>query len=297
MSPNGAACPTSGHAKLAEQMEAIVIKKIAADQLVIPALPLTATRCIAVLKSPDFSLRDVAQILETDPILAAKLFKVANSAAFGGRNAITSISQAVTRLGSHQLKTLIVETSARKLFESSDRRIADANLGLWSHSVAVAVVARDLTAICGGGEPDVAYLSGLLHDVGKPVVASILLDAERAVYDLHKRATWINGDDWIGVIQKTHRKVAVALAEKWNMPDMVQKTIRDCEEYDSAERLSPANIVRFSNALVKQDGVYVGPVAKEDNDALVMIGRSLLGLDDEAIKRARMSLAALKQQG
>ena len=293
---SAAGAPAHDQTRLADQLEAIVMKKIANDQLVIPALPSVAARCLSLLKSPDFSIREVSNILESDPMLAAKLLKLANSAAFGGRNSVTSITNAVTRVGAQHLKNLLIEGSARKLFESGGRHIAEANGKLWTHSVAVAVVARDLTAICGGGEPDAAYLSGLLHDVGKPVVAAMLLDVERAMQDMRKRTNWINGDEWIEVIQRTHRKIAVSLAEKWQLPDTVMRTIRDCEEYDNADRLSASNIVRFSNALVKQEGIYVGAVAKDDNDALVMIGKSLLGLDDDAVKRGAAGLAAVRKQ-
>jgi len=291
-----AGAPAHDQSKLVEQLEAIIAKKIANDQLVIPALPAVAARCVALLKNPDFSTREVSSILESDPILAAKLLKLANSAAFGGRNSVTSISQAVTRLGASHVKSLIVESSARKLFESNDRRIAEANSRLWTHSVAVAVVARDLTAITGGGEPETAYLAGLLHDVGKPIVASILLDVERALQDMRKRTVWLNDQEWIEVIQRTHRKVGVPLGVRWELPDMVLKTVRDCEEYDNGDRVSASNIVRFANALVKQEGLYVGPVNKDDNDALVMIGKSLLGLDDGAIKRGMAGLAAVRKQ-
>jgi len=291
-----AGAPAHDQSKLVEQLEAIIAKKIANDQLVIPALPAVAARCVALLKNPDFSTREVSSILESDPILAAKLLKLANSAAFGGRNSVTSISQAVTRLGASHVKSLIVESSARKLFESNDRRIAEANNRLWTHSVAVAVVARDLTAITGGGEPETAYLAGLLHDVGKPIVASILLDVERALQDMRKRTVWLNDQEWIEVIQRTHRKVGVPLGVRWELPDMVLKTVRDCEEYDNGDRVSASNIVRFANALVKQEGLYVGPVNKDDNDALVMIGKSLLGLDDGAIKRGMAGLAAVRKQ-
>ena len=290
---SAAGAPAHDQTKLATQLEAIIAKKIANDQLVVPALPSVAARCIALLKNPDFSIREVSSILESDPIMAAKLLKLANSAAFGGRNSVNSISQAVTRLGAQHLKNMIVEASARKLFESTDSRIAEANSKLWTHSVAVAVVARDLTAISGGGEPYSAYLAGLLHDVGKPIVASMLLDVERAMQDMRKRTTWLNQEEWIDVIQKTHRKVAVALGLKWDLPDSVLKTVRDCEEYDNVDRLSVANVVRFANAVVKQKGLYVGPVVQEDNDALVMIGRSLLSLDEEAVQRATAGLAKM----
>jgi len=73
----------------------------------------------------------------------------------------------------------------------------------------------------------------------------------------------------------------------------VRAGVRDCGEYDGNDRLSVANIVRFANAVVKRRGIYVGPVDKDDTDAMVMIGQSLLGLDDKAIERATAGLDKL----
>ena len=279
--------------RLSDQLEAIVGRRIANDQLVLPPLPAAAVKCLSLLKNPNFSLREAAAIIETDPILAARLLKLANSAAYGGRDSAKTISNAVTRLGLQKLRAFLVEASAGKVFESNDRRIAEASKTLWTHSVAVAVVARDATALCGGGDPELAYLGGLLHDVGKPVVATMLLDAERAMVEAKKQALWINGTDWVAVVQKIHRRVGVALCERWEMPAPVRNAVRDCEEYDNADRLSVANVVRFANAVVKQRDIYVGPVNAEDNDAMVMIGRSLLNLDDEMVERATAGLSRL----
>jgi putative nucleotidyltransferase with HDIG domain len=279
--------------RLSDQLEAILGRRIANDQLMLPSLPAAAVKCLTLLKNPEFSLREAAAIIETDPILAARLLKLANSAAFGGRDSSKTITAAVTRLGLQKLRAFLVEASASKVFESNDRRIAEASRTLWTHSVAVAVVARDVTALCGGGDPELAYLGGLLHDVGKPVVAAMLLDAERATLEAKKHALWINGADWIAVVQRIHRRVGVALVERWEMPQPVRNAVRDCEEYDNSDRLSVANVVRFANAVVKQRGIYIGPVNVDDNDAMVMIGRSLLNLDDEMVERATAGLGKL----
>ena len=61
-------------------------------------------------------------------------------------------------------------------------------------------------------------------------------------------------------------------------------------DYDNSDRTSLVNAVVFSNALAKKCGVYVGSVDAEDVDAIVMIGRSLIGVNDEVIKTLTKSL-------
>ena len=81
------------------------------------------------------------------------------------------------------------------------------------------------------------------------------------------------------------RTIGVALAEKWRLPDAVAAAIRDSSEYDSSERLSLGNVVCFSNSVAKLQEIYAGSFDKPDAEALIMLGRSLLGLEDDVISR------------
>lgn len=271
--------------RMAAQMEAIVTKRIANDQLVLPSMPAIAVKTLALTRDPDFSLKQAATLVEKDPSLAAQLVKLANSAGMATREPSKSVLAAVTRLGVQKLKIFLIESSARKLFESRDPRIVEATKGLWDHSLVVAMLTRDVVAFSNSGDPDLGYLAGLLHDIGKPVVASLLLEAERSVVGAKASAIWITDQEWVGVVQRCHRPVGVTLAEKWGLAEPVSRAIRDCADYDNTDRLSIANAVRFANALAKQQGFYVGAVDMEDVDALVMIGRSLLNLEENVVAR------------
>ena len=278
------------NARLVEQLEKIVTNRIENDQLILPSLPAVAAKCLALTKKPEFSLREAAAIIEKDPILTAQLLRLVNSAALGTREPIKSVLQTVTRLGVQKLRTFLLEASARKVFESKDHRIADACRGLWDHSLAVGLLARDVVTYSNGGDPDIGYLGGLLHDIGKPVVAAMLLEAEKAVLGAKATATWIDGAQWVGVILRCHRAVGVKLAKKWELPEAVASCIAECAEYNNSDRLSVGNAVRFANALSKQLGIYVGEVDKEDVEALVMIGKSLLNLDDQSVSKLTASI-------
>jgi putative nucleotidyltransferase with HDIG domain len=228
-------------------------------------------------------------VIERDSVLAARVLRAANSVQHGGMERAKSLPQALTRLGVDRLRQALMEVSAHRLFESRDVRIADATRGLWEHSLAVAMLSRDVAALCGVNETEAAYLAGLLHDIGKPVVAWVLLEAEKSVIGTRTNV-WIEPDVWIEVINRTHRPVGVMLAQKWGLPDTVSAAIADCAEYNGADRLSVANCVRFANALAKREGIYVGKVDQADADALVMIGRSLLGIDDNILTRLSAGL-------
>lgn len=276
--------------KLALEVETILQKRIADNTLVLPPPPSVVMKMMALLRDPNFSPKEAAPIIERDSVLAARVLRAANSVQHGGMDRAKSLPQALTRLGVERLKSLLVEVSAHRLFESRDARIAEATRGLWEHSLAVAMLSRDVAALCGVQDTESAYLAGLLHDIGKPVVAWLLLEAEKSVVGTRTNV-WIDPDVWIEVLQRVHRPIGVSLAQKWGLPDSIVSAIQDCSEYNGADRLSPGNCVRFANALAKREGVYVGKVDPADCDALVMIGRSLLAVDDAILGRLSNGLA------
>lgn len=275
--------------KLSQEVQTILEKRINENQLTLPPPPAVVMKTMALLRDPNFSPKDASPIIERDTVLAARVLRAANSVQHGSMERAKSLPQALTRLGLDRLRTVLMEVSANRLFESRDARIAEAARGLWGHSLAVAMLSRDVAALCGINETEAAYLSGLLHDVGKPVAAWVLLEAEKSVVGTRTNV-WIDPEVWIEVINRTHRPVGVALAQKWGMPDTVTASIQDCAEYNGSDRLSVANAVRFANALAKREGIYVGKVDQDDAEALVMIGRSLLGIDDSILNRLSSGL-------
>src|SRR6185369_1230031 len=170
-----AGAPPTGGA-MAAQLEKIVTRRVEQDQLVVPPLAAVALRCVSLLKNPDFPFREAAAIIEKDPIVTARLLRYVNSAATAAREPIRSVLNAVTRLGAQRLRNFLVEISAHRLFESHDPRITESCRGVWEHSLAVASLARDVAIVANCGDPDSAYMSGLLHDIGKPIVAGLLLE-------------------------------------------------------------------------------------------------------------------------
>jgi putative nucleotidyltransferase with HDIG domain len=194
---------------------------------------------------------------------------------------VRTIEQAVSRLGARQLRALLVELSARRLFESRNAAIRELFHELWEHSLAVAQVARMLALRRRDVDADAAYLAGLLHDVGKPVSAALLLEAERVA--AKQAAAWLASDAWLGVISECHREVGVAMARSWNLPDDLVLAIARSARYSNEGPGSITSVVCFANALVKRAGIYPGTFDLEKNDALVREGGDLYCMSEAAI--------------
>jgi len=268
--------------KLGSELERIVLERIANNRLVLPAMPSVPQRCLDILRDPDFNVRKLVKELEAEPVLALLVVRAANTASYG-RSASQALDQAVVRIGARQLKTLITEYAINELFESSNRQLKEANRKVWEHSVVVALLARDIAALVGNIEPDTCYLAGLLHDIGKPVLGAMMLEVDRKL----GRATpgWIDATGWTQVIETAHRKIGVAVATEWKLPDAITAAIRDCSDYDGSDRTSIGNVVRLANALAKREGYTTGPIDTADIEAMIMVGMSMLGGDNSVVDR------------
>jgi len=280
------ATATATNARLISEVERIVLTRVAAGKLVLPTMPAVATKCLEIIRNPDFNFKRLVEPVESEPLLATMLLRAASSAANG--NSVSSVDRAISRLGAARLKTLLLEYASHAVFKSTDKRIAAASKAIWDHSVVVAYLSRDIAALTGNSDGDACYLAGLLHDIGKPVVAAMLLDAEK---NLARGApSWLDLDVWTSTIETTHRKVGVAIATEWKLPEEITAGIRDCSDYDSANRGAVCNMVRLANALAKREGYTTGPIDADDVDAMIMVGRSLLGADEDIITRLATSL-------
>ena len=139
--------------------------------------------------------------------------------------------------------------------------------------------------LLGGPDPNAAYLAGLLHDVGKPVVASLLLEAEKAITQGGKTA-WFEESVWRKIVTESHRKVGVLLAKRWNLPAEVALTIENCTAYDRNLPRSCGNVVRLANALCKRAGLYVGSTSNVEIDQTIEAGQIILGLSADVVAAA-----------
>ena len=276
--------------EMATRVEESVLAAIENNALELPTMPMVAARALAMLGRDDFSFAQIAALIETDPIVAARLVRLAQSAAFAGLSRFDSVITCVTRLGAEELRLFLVETAVHHVLESRNPCIAQMCRDLWRHSLAVAILSRDLASGVHALHPDSAYLGGLQHDVGRPALAATLLDAEQRLLGTRVQR-WIMPSAWLAIISGKHRSVGAAIARKWGLPDPVAHAIRDSSDYDTGDRFSTGNVVLLADSLAKREGIFVGPINAEEIKQHVALGQQLLSVDDALIERLVADLA------
>ena len=266
--------------KVGGKLREIIARRISQNRLAVPAMPAVAVRCIEQLRDQNAKFSELAATIEKDPLIASRLLRIVNSPAYGGREPITSVENAISRLGMKPFRTILIELAAREVFTSKNQNIRQAFRGIWEHCLAVGMLARDIaTRLPGSAEADAAYLAGLFHDVGKPVVGALLLEAERSLMD-ELEEPFMTDTLWLKVVDAAHRDVGAALAAQWTLPSSVAKAIAGCDAYDGGARFSCANLVRYANALTKRQGIYVGAIDAGEVEAVIVEGRRVLSVDE-----------------
>lgn len=148
----------------------------------IPSVPRVYAELRSVMSNPDFDLEAVANVLHRDPGLVVKVLQVVNSAFYGLRQRISDLHHAVALMGSATISTLVLGISLHDQFAvlGAARRALDEE---WHRALAVADAAKRIAEAehVGSETVEEAYLAGLLHNVGRLVLASNLSDRFTAI--------------------------------------------------------------------------------------------------------------------
>jgi len=191
----------------------------------IPPLPQALFRITKELDAGGSSAASVAAILGREPVLAASLLRIANSAAFGLNREIVTVSEGVAYLGFAATKALIMRLQVGSIFPPASGGGYDPEK-LWAHSIAAAQAAEELARRAGGADPHLALTAGLLHDIGKIALNSQFPGAARRLWE-----TSADPDESIlareqRVFGADHAAIGAELASNWKLPAELVEMIR-----------------------------------------------------------------------
>ena len=169
------------------------------------------------LRSPNGSIEDVARLISADPVMSAKLLQVVNSAFFGLGHTICEPGEAVMFLGTERTRSLVLLAG---IFLQFDGRSFLPLEDLWSHNLQVGAFARTLALAetKDGKVAGLAYTAGLLHDIGKIILAGNVPDLYRSVCRMQeeKKLSSVNAEQ--EVLGTTHAEVGACLLGTWGLP-------------------------------------------------------------------------------
>ncbi|MBI4804827.1 MAG: HDOD domain-containing protein [Desulfovibrio sp.] len=149
------------------------LKSIVARLESLPTLPAIYNQLVAALSNENSTLKELGDIVSQDVSMVASILRLANSAFFGLPTRVASIHHAVNHLGGQTLRALVLGTHLFSSLKDVDQHPFSIKM-LWEHSLRVACFARSITDVDGAQQSDCddSFIAGMLHDVGKLVLAT-----------------------------------------------------------------------------------------------------------------------------
>ncbi len=188
----------------------------------LPTLPQVASRLLSIINNPLTSAGDVAFVVGQDLSLSAKVLRLANSAFYGIPRSITSISNAVVILGLKVISTMVLGLTVFDMFpeDQSSVRLFDRK-AFWIHSLSCGLIAKFLATRIRKVilfDPEEAFCTGLLHDIGKVVMEQYLHDDFHQALDHAVRDGIPLFESEMKRLGYSHSDVAEWLTESWSLP-------------------------------------------------------------------------------
>lgn len=184
----------------------------------LPSLPAVAARINAEIENEALSAKLLGAILSQDASLAARVLRLSNSAFYGMPRQIVSIEKAVMVLGFDTVKNLALSVSIFSFFKTGVSPTIDV-MGLWNHSLGVAVSARTLMRRTNPKLAEQAFLFGIIHDIGKIILINHCLKDMEEVVRLIEAGGLSQEEAENQVFGFTHQKIGALLIREWKFPD------------------------------------------------------------------------------
>ena len=274
----GAACDRSAvHVRL--------LRLFASDAYRPPVLPRVALQIVELSQRPSVTFDEVVALLEQDPMLAAKVLSIAESAFYAPRSPILSLKQAAVRLGLAALRDLVVEAALRlRVFRVPGYDAVMERLAC--HSSATAHLMR-LTCAAAGVEAEYAFLCGLLHDVG---IAACLL----ALSD-DPRSAPAPAAELDAVLRGLHEEASGLVTRLWGLPPVIQRIAGSHHQLEFGGSPHPVNAALIvAEALACEHGAGMVPRSEAAEEGLDANPAALFEAACSALSLAPEQLEAMR---
>ncbi len=213
----------------------------------LPTLPQVATRLMQLLSDPEASMGEIVDTISKDPATSAKVLRLTNSAYYGVPRTVTSIRQAVALLGMRTTRNLAMGLSVVNSFGKEGQRGGFNYHQFWRHSVGAGYLCSALGKKAQAEDTELLFLGGLLHDIGKLVIAQYDPETAKEVLLRVKKESMPMHEAESGVMGATHADVGVWLCERWQLPEKLVDMVRLHHDEEAMKSNVPVAICELTN--------------------------------------------------
>lgn len=234
------AIPSETKVEALSELRAELEQRLSQGTVELPLLPGVAMEVTAAAAREDTDARVLADILKRDAAMAAHVLRIVNSPLYSPRAQIVSLQQAVGRVGSAKIREIALIIACRagvfnvKGYESEVDQV-------FKHSVATALFGQEIARQTRNNVEE-AFLCGLLHDVGRPVLLQALLEVTT------QRGLGASRANLLSLVSELHCRAGAALGVAWALPEAVSQALLS-HHGPAAEQAASVHVTALADVL------------------------------------------------
>ncbi len=204
-------------------MQSLDLEQVTAQIRQLPSLPAVVVEVLESFEDEHADSGAIGYKIAQDQALSAKVLRVANSSFYGLQGKVVTVKDAMVVLGFSNVRTLVIAAGVKGSFPAVATGWFDLN-ALWMHGIVAAVCARSFAGDAGIN-PDRAFTAGLLHDIGRVVLATCFPDHYRRVTEYRALHDCYPIEAERQVLGLDHAAVGGALTERWKFAPVIQQAV------------------------------------------------------------------------
>jgi putative nucleotidyltransferase with HDIG domain len=210
-----------------------------------PALSAHAIQLIHLMSQTEYDIEEVVHIVRLDSGLTSHVLRVVNSPVYNLMKPVQSIERAIVILGEQIVVGIALRYIASHLFDKSLSGYESQKGELWRHDLRVALASQEISRFSNYEiASDLAFTSGLLHDIGKVVLSDFLNESSEYIVTKIQNGLF---EDYVSaenaLLGTNHSEIGYQMAKEWGLPGSLQMAIR--YHHHPAKAPSPYNILVY----------------------------------------------------
>jgi HD-like signal output (HDOD) protein len=251
----------------------------------LPPLSPTLSLLLATLSREDASFAKISDLIEKDPVLAGNVLGLVNSSLYERRERVSSVRHAVSLLGVNKLRNAALSMSITRMWNKMHTPLSWSMRKFNRHAMAVATLADLLAQEAPISYPEGAFVAGLLHDLGKLMIAVCLAPEYEAIEQFMAKTSRPRIECEAEILGTTHSDLSGEAMHEWKMPGPIEAAVRYHHNPGMDPSVGDPNIISLSRAIATADhyvneigyGVGDSPPLPEPSGTLLIAD---LGISD-----------------
>ena len=233
-------------------------------------------RLLASLAKEDVSFNKLGDLIEKDPVMAGNLLHLVNSALYARRGSINSVRHALSLLGINKLRNAVLGMSITRMWNQVRTPPSWSMARFNMHSSAAAILSDLLSQRLSVDYAEGAFVAGLLHDVGRLLIALGLTEEYGRILQMHEHDGKPLLECEMEVIGTTHPELSAEALAHWNLPEPIQNAVRYHHAPDSdptvigPREVALSRVLDAANQYVNSMGVSILQKCADTADATLI---------------------------